>query len=154
TVTHAFRAAGTPTVTLTITGDGTNNQGTNLAQINFTVSPPSFQALMIPGAGSILADSGNWATDVTVTKPGTQTMTITLLFVPFSNDIPSDLSTLPFDSLNSFPLAKNESWSGVDVVGSKDILNQPGAGKGILLLKFEGGNDTPIVTARVYFTAQ
>jgi hypothetical protein len=81
-------------------------------------------------------------------------MTITLLFVPFSDDIPSDLSTLPFDSLNSIPLAKNQSWSGVDVIGSEDILNLRGAGKGILLLKFEGGNATPIVTSRVYFTAQ
>jgi PKD repeat protein len=154
TATHAFRAAGSPSVTLTVTGDGTNNQGTNSATIRFTVTPPSFQALMIPGAGSILDPSGDWATDLSVTNPGTQPMTITLLFVPFSNDIPSDLSTLPFDSLNSVPLAKGQSWSGVDVVGSADILNEAGAGKGILLLKFEGGNATPIATARVYFTSQ
>jgi len=153
-VQHVFRSAGSDTVTLTITGDGTNNQGTNLAQIRFSVTPPSFQALMIPGAGSILADSGNWATDISVTNPGTQNTTVTLYFQPFAADIPSDLSTLPFNSLNSFQLGPGQSWSGVDVIGSSSILNQPGAGKGILLLRFVGGNAVPVVTARVYFTAQ
>ena len=155
TATHAFRAAGTETVTLTVTGDGTTNQGTNTTQIRFSVSPPSFQAIMIPGAGSILADSGNWATDLSVTNPGTQPVTITLYFAAFSDDIPSDLSTLQFDSLKSVPLDGGQSWSGIDVVGdADDPRTGRGAGKGILLLKFEGGNATPIVTARVYFTAQ
>jgi len=154
TATHAFRAAGVETVTLTVTGDGTTNQGTNTTQIRFNVSPPSFQALMIPGAGSILADSGNWATDLSVTNPGTQPVTITLYFAAFSDDIPTDLSTLPFDSTKSVSLSAGQSWSGIDIVGDASILNRPGAGKGILLLKFEGGNATPIVTSRVYFTAQ
>lgn len=157
TVSHAFSSAGLKTVTLTVTGDGTTTSGTSTASIRFDVSPPSFQAIMIPGAGSILSSGGNWATDLSVTNPGTTSTTVTLYFASFADAIPGDLSTLPFDSVNSFPLGPGESWSGVDIVGNvikKQGQLQPGAGKGILFLKFQGGNQAPIATSRVYFTAQ
>jgi hypothetical protein len=108
---------------------------------------------MIPGAGSIDSASGIWATDISVTNPGNSAMTVTLYFAAFTDTIPDDLSTLPFDSLNSFMLLGGQSWSGVDVVGDPAILNRHGAGKGLLLLKFTGAV-APIVTSRVYFTAQ
>jgi len=154
-VTHVFRQAGRVTVTLTVAGSGTTTSGQSQGTATFIVAPPSFQAIMVPGAGSILADSGDWATDVTITNPGggAQGATkVTLYFASFSDAIPTDLSTLPFDSLKSVPLGPGESWSAVDVVGT--TLERPGAGKGILLVKFEGGNQLPIVTSRVYFTAQ
>ncbi len=42
----------------------------------------------------------------------------------------------------------------MDVVGDPEILDRRGAGKGILLARFEGGNQIPIATTRVYFTTQ
>jgi PKD repeat protein len=149
-VTYAFHAAGNPTVTLTVT----NANGSSVGSVRFAVSPPSFQAIMIPGAGSIESPSGNWATDISVTNPGHQPMTVTLYFAAFTDTIPSDLSTLPFDSLNSFLLDPGQSWSGVDVVGDSQILDRHAAGKGLLLARFNGGDAAPIVTARVYFTSQ
>ena len=89
TVTHAFASAGTRMVTLTVTGDGTNRVGTGTAQIHFTVGAPSFQAIMIPGAGSIESDAGTWATDLSVTNPGTGRTTVTLYFAAFSDTIPA-----------------------------------------------------------------
>lgn len=155
TVVHAFPTGGTKTVTLTATGSGTTTVGTTSGNQRFSVTPPSFQAVMVPGAGSIDASQGVWATDISVTNPSpTQTTTITPYFAAFSDTIPSDLSTLPFDSLKNIPLGPGESWSGVDVVGDPSILNRHGAGKGLLLLKFDAGHVAPIVTARVYFTAQ
>jgi PKD repeat protein len=149
-MTYAFFSGGTPTVTLTVT----NANGTSSGSVRFSVSPPSFQAIMIPGAGSIESPSGNWATDISITNPGHQSMTVTLYFAAFSDTIPADLSTLPFDSLKSVLLDQGQSWSGVDVVGSPTILNRYGAGKGLLLARFNGGDAAPIVTARVYFTSQ
>src|SRR5262249_788299 len=87
------------------------------------------------------------------THPGSAAPAVTLYFAAFGDDTPSDLSTLPFDSLNSFMLLPGQAWSGVDVVGDPQILDRHGAGKGLLLLKFAGAT-APIVTARVYFTAQ
>jgi PKD repeat protein len=152
--THAFFSAGTKTVTLTATGGGTATAGTSVGTVRFTVSAPSFQAIMIPGAGSIESPSGNWATDLSVTNPGNRSMTVTLYFAAFTDVIPSDLSTLPFDSLKSVLLDPGQSWSGVDVVGDSQILNRHGAGKGLLLARFTGGDAAPIVTVRVYFTSQ
>jgi hypothetical protein len=79
---------------------------------------------------------------------------VTLYFASFADVIPADLSTLPFDSLKSFRLDGGQSWSGVDVVGDPAILNRRGSGKGILFARFDGGNEAPIATARVYFTSQ
>ncbi len=64
-----------------------------------------------------------------------------------------DLSTLDFDSLNSFPLGRTV-LVGRGRRRRSGILNRRGDGKGILFLKYEGGNEMPIVTARVYFTSQ
>ena len=147
-MTYTFKTAGNPTVSLTVT----NANGSSSGSARFVVSPPSFQAIMIPGAGSIVSGSGDWATDLSVTNPGGAATTVTLYFAAFSDTIPSDLSTLPFDSLNSFMLLPGQSWSGVDVIGDPGILNRHGAGKGILLLKFTG-TEVPIVTSRVYFTS-
>lgn len=152
TATHAFARPGSESATLTVTGDGTNRVGTATATFSFKVAAPDFQAIMIPGAGSIDSESGTWATDLSVTNPGTGTTTVTLYFAAFSDAIPSDLSTLPFNSLNSIPLSGGQSWSGIDIV--RNPLGRGGDGKGILFLKYDGGNATPIVTARVYFTAQ
>ncbi len=109
---------------------------------------------MIPGAGSIDSGGGGvWATDLSVTNPGNTATTVTLYFAAFGDTIPDDLSTLSFDSRNSFMLLAGQSWSGVDVVGASAILNRHGAGKGLLLLRFTGAVP-PIVTSRVYFTSQ
>ncbi len=91
---------------------------------------------------------------MSITNPGTTSTTVTLYFASFTDEIPSDLSTLPFDSLKSVRLDAGQSWSGVDVVGDPDLLDRRGAGKGILFARFEGGNRVPIVTTRVYFTNQ
>ncbi|HEY1252628.1 MAG TPA: PKD domain-containing protein [Thermoanaerobaculia bacterium] len=148
-IAHSFIAAGSFTVSMT----AANANGSSSGSVRFSVSPPSFQAVMIPGAGSIDSPSGVWATDISVTNPGNAATTVTLYFAAFTDDIPMDLSTLPFDSLNSFMLLAGQSWSGVDVVGDPQILNRHGAGKGLLLLKFTGVT-APIVSSRVYFTAQ
>jgi hypothetical protein len=42
----------------------------------------------------------------------------------------------------------------VDVVADPAILDRRGDGKGILFARFDGGNELPIATARVYFTSQ
>ena len=146
---HTFTQAGNFTITMT----AANANGSSSGSVRFAVSPPSFQAVMIPGAGSIDSSSGVWATDISVTNPGNAATTVTLYFAAFTDTIPDDLSTLPFDSRLSFMLLGGQSWSGVDVVGDPAILNRHGAGKGLLLLKFTGGV-APIVTSRVYFTAQ
>ena len=44
---------------------------------------------MIPGAGSIISESGNWATDFSITNPGTAATTVTLYFASFSDAIPA-----------------------------------------------------------------
>jgi PKD repeat protein len=151
TASHIYTSVGAKHISLTAaapTGD-TVASGTSVGQISVNVMAPNFKAIMIPGAGSIFSDAGDWATDISITNPDTQSSTVTLYFAAFSDEIPSDLSTLPFDSLNSVPLEAGQSWSAFDVVGT--TLNRAGLGKGILFLKFQGA--TPIVTARVYFTA-
>ena len=165
TVSHAYGTVGTKRITLTATApaDGTVTAGTATGNVSINVLPPNFQAIMIPGAGSICekdesgackSDSPTWATDLSITNPGTTSTTVTLYFASFTDEIPSDLSTLPFDSLKSVRLDAGQSWSGVDVVGDPDLLDRRGAGKGILFARFEGGNRVPIVTTRVYFTNQ
>ncbi|HSD71525.1 MAG TPA: hypothetical protein VLE54_01980, partial [Thermoanaerobaculia bacterium] len=110
---------------------------------------------MIPGAGHIdpapPATDGTWATDLAVTNPGTQPMTITLDYEPFETTFPADLSQIPFDSRNSAVLAPGQSLSKTDIVTQ---LVPPKTGRGVLILKYEGGNADPIATATVYFTQQ
>jgi hypothetical protein len=109
---------------------------------------------MIPGAGHIdpapPATDGTWATDLAVTNPGTQEMTLTLHFEPFGTTFPADLSQIPFNSVNSVPLGAGQSWSADDVVKAR--LGKDG--RGVIILKYEGGNAEPIATATVYFTQQ
>ena len=139
---------------LTVTGGGTATSGVTSTQIRLTLTPPRFQALMIPGAGHIdpvpPATDGTWATDLAITNPGTQPMTVSLYFEPFGTTFPADLSLIPFNSLNSVPLAAGQSWSATDVVKSRLAKD----GRGILIIKYDGGNADPIATATVYFTQQ
>ncbi len=154
TVQFAFTSPGSRTVNLTVTGGGTTTTGVTSTVIRITVTPPSFQALMIPGAGHIdpvpPATDGTWATDISVTNPGTQAMTLTLDYEPFGTTFPSDLSQIQFNSVNSVPLAAGQSWSATDVVKSR--LDKDG--RGVLILKYDGGNADPIATATVYYTQQ
>ncbi|MEO8348706.1 MAG: PKD domain-containing protein [Acidobacteriota bacterium] len=154
-VSHAFSGTGTRTVTLTVTGGGTATSGVTSTQIRFSIAAPRFQALMIPGAGHIdpvaPATDGTWATDLSVTNPGTSPMTLTLYFEPFGTTFPADLSQIPLDTVNNVSLLAGQSYSVTDVVSR---LSPPKTGRGILLLKFDGGNADPIATATVYYTAQ
>ncbi|MDQ5859130.1 MAG: PKD domain-containing protein, partial [Acidobacteriota bacterium] len=154
-VSHAFSGTGSRTVTLTVTGGGTVTSGVTSTQIRFSIAAPRFQALMIPGAGHIdpvpPATDGTWATDLSVTNPGTSPMTLTLYFEPFGTTFPADLSQIPLDTVNNVSLLAGQSYSVTDVVSR---LSPPKTGRGILLLKFDGGNADPIATATVYYTAQ
>jgi PKD repeat protein len=154
TVQFAFTSSGSRSVNLTVTGGGTATTGVTSTVIRITVTPPSFQALMIPGAGHIdpvpPATDGTWATDISVTNPGTQPMTLTLDYEPFGTTFPTDLSQIQFNSVNSVPLAAGQSWSATDVV--KTRLSKDG--RGVLILKYDGGNADPIATATVYYTQQ
>jgi len=154
TATFAFTTTGSRTVNLTVTGGGTATSGATSTLIRFLVTPPRFQALMIPGAGHIdpapPATDGTWATDISIANPGTQPMTLTLDYEPFGTTFPSDLSTIPFNSVNSVPLAAGQSWSATDVIKSR--LGKDG--RGVLIVKYDGGNADPIATATVYYTQQ
>jgi len=154
TAQFAFTGPGAKTINFTVTGGGTTTTGVTSTQIRLNVAPPSFQALMIPGAGHIdpvpPATDGTWATDISIANPGTTPMTLTLDYEPFGTALPSDLSTIPFNSVNSVPLAAGQSWSATDVIKSR--LGKDG--RGILILKYEGGNADPIATATVYYTQQ
>jgi PKD repeat protein len=155
TVQYAFSGTGARTATLSVTGGGTLTSGVSSTQIRFTIAAPRFQALMIPGAGHIdpapPATDGTWATDLSVTNPGTTPMTLTLYFEPFGTTFPSDLSLIPLDTRNNVALGPGESYSATDVINR---LVPAKTGRGILLLKFDGGNADPIATATVYYTAQ
>jgi hypothetical protein len=154
TATFAFTSQGSKTINLTVTGGGTATTGSTSTQIRIAVSAPRFQALMIPGAGHIdpvpPATDGTWATDISITNPGTQPMTLTLDYEPFGTTFPDDLSQIPFNSVNSVALAGGQSWSATDVVKSRLAKD----GRGVLILKYEGGNADPIATATVYYTQQ
>jgi hypothetical protein len=154
TVQFAFTSPGSRSVNLTVTGGGTTTTGVTSTVIRITVTPPRFQALMIPGAGHIdpvpPATDGTWATDISITNPGTQPMTLTLDFEPFGTTFPSDLSLIQFNSVNSVPLAGGQSWSATDVVKTRLAKD----GKGVLIIKYDGGNADPIATVTVYYTQQ
>ena len=155
TVQHAFTGTGARTVTLTVTGGGTVTSGVTSTQIQFAIAAPRFQALMIPGAGHIdpvpPATDGTWATDLSVTNPGTQPTTLTLYFEPFGTEFPADLSQIPLDSRNNVALQPGQSYSATDVVSK---LLPAKTGRGVLLLKYQGGDAEPIATATVYYTQQ
>ena len=102
TVQFAFNSPGSRTVNLAVTGGGTTTTGVTSTTIRITVTPPRFQALMIPGAGHIdpvpPATDGTWATDISIANPGTTAMNLTLDFEPFGTEFPSDLSQIAFNS--------------------------------------------------------
>src|SRR4029453_18269649 len=95
------------------------------------------------------ATDGTWATDVSITNPGTQPMTLTLHYEPFGTVFPEDLSTIPFNSVNSVPLEAGQSWSATDVV--KTRLDKDG--RGVLIVKYDGGNADPVATQTVHSTS-
>jgi hypothetical protein len=154
TAQFAFTSPGTRTVNLTVTGGGAATSGVTSTQIRFAVTAPRFQALMIPGAGHIdpvpPATDGTWATDISITNPGTQPMTLTLDYEPFGTTFPADLSLIEFNSVNSVPLAAGQSWSATDVVKTRLAKD----GRGVLIIKYDGGNADPIATATVYYTQE
>ncbi len=158
-VAYSFPGAGSKTVSLSVTGDGTNRSGTASAAIHFTVHPPSFQAILVPTAehSAVFTDYDGkqkfWATDVSLSNPGTAPVTISPAFLDFLGTIGNfqfDLSTVAFDPAKRFELAPKATWSAVDVV---KVLNGDTANKGTLIFKYEGGDATPLVTSRVYFAS-
>jgi hypothetical protein len=149
-VTKAWGTVGLRTVILAVTGDGTNTSGTSGTSISFNVVPPKFKAIIVPGVAHLDLGASVWATDVSVTNPGSVALTVTPNFLPYLDGTPDtlDLSQIPYDSRYSFQLPPGGLWSQVDVV---KFLNG-GSNKGTLIFKYEGSAD-PIVTARVYFSS-
>jgi PKD repeat protein len=149
-VNKAWSGPGSRTVTLTVTGNGTDTAGSSHATIAFNVTPVKFKAVIVPGAAHLDLGASVWGTDVSVTNPGSDTLTITPNFVPYLDGTPDtfDLSQIRYDSSLSFQLAAGASWSQVDIV---KFLNG-GSSKGTLVFKYEGASD-PVVTARVYFAS-
>lgn len=154
--THSFQGTGSKTVTLVVQGDGVNRIGTATSSIQFNVTPPAFQAMLVPSAehSAVLADPTGilkfWATDVSVANPGTGPITVSPAFLSFSatQGLTFDLSTIIFDSTLKVTIPPGGQNSWVDIV---KILAGDVANKGTLILKYEGGDATPLVTARVYF---
>ena len=150
-VVHAFAQAGTITVKLTVTGDGTNTVGSTAGTRKFSVKAPQFSAVVVPDAASLVTSDGAWKTDVSVKNGGPTQITITPIFESYDalTSQPSvvDVTTLGFTSATKYVLAPGATWSQTDVVG---FLG--GSGKGDLLIQSEGGL-TPVVAARVYFEA-
>jgi PKD repeat protein len=155
-VVYSFGSVGPHTVTLTVEGDGVNRIGTATSTLQFNVTAPSFQAMLVPSAehsAPLLDPNGVlkfWATDVSVANPGSSPLTISPAFLSFSapQGLTFDLSTITFDTAQkvTIPAGGQNSW--VDMV---KILGGDVANKGTLVLKFEGGSAPPLVTARVYF---
>jgi hypothetical protein len=164
TVQYSYSSTGLKNVRLTVTGDGVNRVGTATATVPFNVIPPSFQALIVPAAEhQPVPNTGGLQysrTDVTVGNPGTQPVNISPAYLDFlattqnCGDPPAprpcwsfDLSTIQFDPSKTVTIPPKGSWTQADVVQylAGDIPT-----KGILVLKFDGGDATPLVTARVY----
>lgn len=155
-VTHIFQTTGSRTVRLTVTGDGTNRAGTATSTAAFTIVPVSFQAMLVPSAehSAVLTDPNGilkfWATDVSVANPGSAPVTISPAFLSFTatQGLTFDLSIITFDpSLKvTIPAGGQRSWVDMVKTLAGDVAN-----KGTLVLKYEGGNAMPLVTARVYF---
>ncbi len=149
-ITKSWSSVGAHTVTLTVTGNGTDTSGSRSGTITFNVTPVKFKAMIVPGAAHLDLGTSIWGTDVSVSNPGADTLTITPNFVPYTDSSTDtlDVSQIPYDSRLSFQLAPGASWSQVDVV---KFLNA-GSNKGTLVFKYEGSAD-PVVTARVYFAS-
>jgi PKD repeat protein len=149
-VVHAWSTPGARTLKLTVTGNGTDTGGSRSVNIAMNVTPVKFKAMIVPGAAHLDLGASVWGTDVSVSNPGADTVTITPNFVAYADGGGDnlDISQLTYDPSLSFQLAPGASWSKVDVV---KFLNG-GSNKGTLIFKFEGSAD-PVVTARVYFAS-
>ena len=155
-VIHSFSGTGSKTVTLTVQGDGVNRVGTATSVILFNITPPSFQAMLVPSAehSAVLADPNGvlkfWATDVSIANPGSVPVTISPAFLSFTatQGLTFDLATISFDTAQkvTIPAGGQKSWTDIVKTLAGDVAN-----KGTLVFRYEGGNATPLVTARVYF---
>jgi PKD repeat protein len=149
-VVHAWATPGAQTLKLTVTGNGTDTGGSRSVNIAMNVTPVKFKAMIVPGAAHLDLGASIWGTDVSVSNPGTDTLTISPAFVAYADGTPNslDISQIAYDPSLTFQLAAGASWSQVDVV---KFLNG-GSNKGTLIFKYDGTAD-PVVTARVYFAA-
>ena len=162
-VTYVFTNTGLRSVNLTVVGDGVNRIGTTTSTISINVVPPPFQALIVPAAEhQPVPNTGGLQysrTDVTVGNPGTAPVNISPAYLDFLATMQNcggasqrpcwsfDLSTVTFDPQKAITIPPKGSWSQADVV---KYLAGDVPTKGILVLKYSGGNATPLVTARVY----
>lgn len=153
-VAYAFSGTGSKVVGLTVTGDGVNRAGSSSAIINFNVHPPAFQAMLVAAAEHqsvpLTNDQSFFRTDIVVANPGTTPITISPAYLDFSATQGTnvfDLSTVAFDAGKKVTIPPKGAWSQADVV---KFLNGDTPSKGTLILKYEGGDATPLVTARVY----
>src|ERR1700693_3932859 len=145
-VTKTYSAAVARTVRLTVTGDGTNTVGTLSVAIAMNITPPSFRAVIVPGAAHLDDGTTTWGTDVSVTNAGTTSMNIGLAFLPWDVWPPArDLRELDYGS--PVAIASGGSYSVSDVVAALGVQR----GQGTLVVKYEGGTQAPLVTARLYF---
>jgi hypothetical protein len=153
-VVFAFPSTGPKSVSLSVVGDGVNRTGTASAVIAFTIAQPSFQALMVPAAEHqpvpLTNDKSFFRTDVVVANPGTMPVTISPAYVDFSATTGInvfDLSTVTFDPAKKVTIPPDGAWSQADVV---KFLSGDAPTKGTVVLKYDGGDATPLVTSRVY----
>ncbi len=148
-VTKSFSAAGSRTVRLTVTGDGTNTVGTANVDLAMAITPPSFRAMIVPGAAHLDDGTTTWGTDVSITNSGAASMNIGLAFVPLMSDstAPSSLDLTQLDYGTPVALASGSSLSINDVIA---FLNG-GFNKGTVVIKYTPGTRAPLVSARVYF---
>ena len=119
-IVHAWTTPGARTLKLTVTGNGTDTGGTSTVNIAMNVTPVKFKAMIVPGAAHLDLGTGVWGTDVSVSNPGSDTLTITPNFVPYVDGARTP-GRLP-DRLRpglSFQLAPGASWSQVDIVSSE-----------------------------------
>jgi PKD repeat protein len=148
-VTKSYGSAGARTVHLAVTGDGANTVGTAGVDIAMTITPPSFRAVIVPGAAHLDDGTTTWSSDVSITNGGTAALNISLAFVPFVADSmapPSlDLTQLTYGA--PIALGPGGSYSIQDVVAA---LNG-GNNKGTVVIRYQGSALPPLVSARVAF---
>ncbi len=147
--TKTYSAPGARTVRLTVTGDGTNTSGTASVDIAMTVTPPSFRAVIVPGAAHLDDGTTTWGTDASITNGGTASMNLGLAFVPLvpDSDAPASLDLTQLNYGSPIALSPGASYSVNDVVAA---LNG-GNNKGTLVIKYSDSVRAPLVSARVYF---
>jgi hypothetical protein len=148
-VTKSYGSAGPRTVHLAVTGDGANTVGTAGVDIAMAITPPTFRAVIVPGAAHLDDGTTTWSTDVSITNGGTALMKISLAFVPFVADSmapPSlDLTQLGYDP--PIDLGPNSSKSIRDVVAYMNGGNN----KGTVVIRYQNSAQAPLVSARVAF---